>query len=58
VLHLALVFFVLALIAGVVGLTGIASAFGSLAYYAAAGFILLAVLSFLFNRPAGPVDRY
>lgn len=49
-LHYAVTFFVIAIIAAVLGFTGIAGTATSIAWILFVGFLILAVLSFLFGR--------
>jgi uncharacterized membrane protein YtjA (UPF0391 family) len=56
-LSVAIWFFILAIIAALAGVTGLAVAFGNLAYYAAVAFLVIAVISLAFERrtPGPPV---
>lgn len=51
-LRWAITFFIIALIAGVLGLSGVAGASSNIAYYLAIGFVILFVASLIFGRRA------
>jgi uncharacterized membrane protein YtjA (UPF0391 family) len=53
-LRWAVTFFIIALIAGALGLSGVAGASSTIAYYLALGFIILAVISLIVGRSAAP----
>ena len=53
-LRWAVTFFIIALIAGVVGLSGVANTSSNIAYYLAVGFLILFVISLVMGRGATP----
>jgi len=53
-LRWAITFFIIAIIAGVFGLSGVAGASSNIAYYLAVGFLILFVISLVMGRGAAP----
>lgn len=53
-LRWAVTFFIIALIAGALGLSGVAGASSNIAYYLAVGFLILFVVSLVMGRGASP----
>jgi len=53
-LRWAVTFFIIALIAGAIGLTNVAGASSNIAYYLAVGFLILFVVSLVMGRGAAP----
>jgi len=53
-LRWAITFFIIALIAGVLGLSGVAGASSTIAYYLAVAFLVLFVISLVLGRGSAP----